>query len=93
MPNTLHTFTAAVALRNLMSDMCGDEANGLLPNNFAMRASVAALRADAKQLNVLYEEQRHLLFESFMANNISGAERCRSACQYLGHLRHIVDNT
>ena len=93
MSHTLHTFTAAVALRNLMSDMCGDEASGLLPHNFAMRASTAALRGDNRTLASMYEEQRQLLFDAFMINNIDGAERCRSACQYLNHLRHIVDNT
>lgn len=86
-----NTFTASVALRNLMADMCGDEQNNILPPFFAMRASLLALRGNAAGLLELHNEMSLAGWSHFTAGDMAGAETFKNACVYCKALHDAID--
>lgn len=82
MNTTHHTFTLSVVIRNLMADMAGDEAQNRLPHNFAMRASLLALRADNAGLNALHNDLIAAGWACFMVDDIPEARKFKNACCY-----------
>lgn len=77
-----HTFTVHVTIRNLMADMAGDESQNRLPHNFAMRASLLALREDNEGLNTLHNELIAAGWACFTVEDLTEARKFKHACYY-----------
>ena len=80
--NTPHTFTAPVAIRNLLADMVGDESNRRLPEGFVSRLTLAMLRLDSKAVAALAEEVKEIGWLAYVAGEEGEASLQRSAYDY-----------
>jgi len=80
--NTPHTFTAPVAIRNLLADMVGDESNQRLPKAFVGRLTLAMLRLDNGGVAALADETKEAGWFAYVAGEEGDASLQRSAYDY-----------
>jgi hypothetical protein len=87
---TPHTFTIPVAIRNLLADMNGDDAQGSLPPHFFRLMTMAMLRLDSMGIVSIRDEMSQDGWTAFVSNDGNNANKYKLAMSYAGTAFEIV---